>query len=245
MENDHARLPVAKLRHETAGPRGLWSTCKTEPSAYSAVVSSCGRPRSSRPGPVFCRQFFCLNPSCALSQSIELSRAWSSERESNFQLFVLQRRDRLGLDQRLVGCNALAPGRDGTLAVVTLQVLPIGNDEIAVPLVKIVDPRLMKQLHAEARGLVFIIVKDLNEDLAVLRILERAQLFCEGRRDPLDTVSEKVQQNEALHFEVHIRIQREPQPVEDTGARRLQVAIFNREAIFHDLRGDPQPDIHT
>src|SRR5580765_8603217 len=124
--------------------------------------------------------------------------SWSSERESNFHLFVFQRRDRRRLDQRLVGCDALAPWRDCTLPVVTLQVLPIGDDKVAVPLVKIENARFMKQLHAEARGFVFIIVKDLHEGFAVVRILERAQLCCERRRDPLDTVSEEVQQNEAL-----------------------------------------------
>src|SRR6266508_3900756 len=36
----------------------------------------------------------------------------------------------------------------------------------------------------------------------------------------------------------------ESQAVENAGARRLQVTIFDGEAIFHDLGGNPNPDIH-
>ena len=98
----------------------------------------------------------------------------ASEGEADFQLFVLQWRDGFRLDQRLVGGDALAPGRNCALLVVTFQVLPVGNDEVGVPLVKVVDAGFMEQLHAEAGGAVFVFVKGLHEDFAVRRILERA-----------------------------------------------------------------------
>ena len=113
--------------------------------------------------------------------------------------------------------------------------MPVGDDEVGVPLVEILDTGFMEQLHAEAGGLVFIIVQYLHERFAVSRVLERPQLCRERRRNPLDTVSEKVQQDEALHLEIHIRIESESKAVENASPRRLQVAIFNREAIFHDL----------
>jgi hypothetical protein len=170
--------------------------------------------------------------------------ARSSERETDFHLFVLQWRDQLRLDQRLGGRDAFAPWRDCALPIVTLEVLPVGDDEVGVPLVEIVDTGFMEQLHAEAGGLVFIVVEYLHERFAVSRILERPELCRERRRDPLDTVSEKMQQDETLHLEIHIRIESESKAVENAGPRRLQVTIFDREAIFHDLRGDSNPDIH-
>src|SRR5207237_744812 len=54
----------------------------------------------------------------------------------------------------------------------------------------------------------------------------------------------EMEQDEALHLEIHVRIEGESQAVKDAGARRLQVTIFDGEAIFHDLGGDPNPDIH-
>ena len=99
-------------------------------------------------------------------------------------------------------------------------------------------------MNAEAGSLVFVVVKDLHERFAVSGFLERPQLFCERRCDPLHTVSEEMQQNEALHLEIHVRIDGESQAVENAGARRLQVTIFDGEAIFHDLGGNPNPDIH-
>jgi len=167
-----------------------------------------------------------------------------SEGEPNFHLFVLQWRDGLGPDQWLAGRDALAPRRDCALAVVTLEVLPVGDYEVGVPLVKIVDTDFMQQLHAEAGSLVFVVVKNLHERSAVSGILERPQLFRERRGDPLDTVPEEMQQNEALHFEIHVWIESETQAVKNARARRLKVTIFDRKAIFHDPGGDPQPDIH-
>src|SRR5690349_7744070 len=168
---------------------------------------------------------------------------FDSEGEADFQLFVLQWRDGFGLDEGLVGCDALAPGRNCALAVVTFQVLPVGNDEVSVPLVKIVDAHLMEQLHAEAGGPVFVFVKGLHEDFAVRRILERAQLICDRRGDPLDAVSKEVQENEALHLEIHVWVDGEAQAVENAGTGRFEVTIFDGEAIFDDFRGDPYPDI--
>ena len=159
-------------------------------------------------------------------------RRRSSERETDFHLFVLQWRDRLGLDQRLVGRDALAPRRDCALPVVTLEVLPVGNDEVGIPLVEIVDSGLMEQLHAEAGSLVFVVVKNLHERFAVSRILERPQLFRERRGDPLDAVPEEMKQNEALHFEIHVWIESESQAIKNTRTRRLKVTIFDRETIF-------------
>jgi len=167
----------------------------------------------------------------------------SSEGETDFHLFVRQWRNRFGLDQRLGGRDALAPRRDCALLVVTLKVMPVGNDEVGIPLVEIADTGFMEQLHTEAGGLVFVVVKNLHERFAVSRILERPQLSRERRGDPLDTVSEEMQQYEALHLEIHVRIDGESQAVENAGARRLQVSIFDGEAIFHDLRSDPYPDI--
>src|SRR5215475_512370 len=58
-----------------------------------------------------------------------------SEREADFHLFVLQWWDWCGLDQRLAARDALAPRRDRSLAIVSLKVLPVGDDEVGVPLV--------------------------------------------------------------------------------------------------------------
>jgi hypothetical protein len=167
-----------------------------------------------------------------------------SERETYFHLFVLQWRYRLRLDERLAGRDALAPGRDCAFLVVTLKILPVGNDEVGVPLVEVADTAFMKQLHAETGGLVFVVVKDIHECAAVTCILQWPELFCERWGDPLDTVPEKMQEDETLHLEIHVRIDSESQAVEDARARRLQVAIFDGEAIFDDFGSNPNPNIH-
>ena len=49
-------------------------------------------------------------------------------------------------------------------------------------------------------------------------------------------MAEEVEQQEALHLESDVRIDDDAQPVEDPGARRLEVPIFDREPVFDDTR---------
>ena len=63
------------------------------------------------------------------------------------------------------------------------------------------------------------------------------------RRHPLHRVAEQVQQQEALHLEADIRVDDDPQAVEDAGARRLEVAILDHEALLDDRGGDRAPQL--
>ena len=104
------------------------------------------------------------------------------------------------------------------------------------------DARLAQQLHAEARRLELVVVQHLHEPRFVLRVLQILQLVLDRRRDPLHRVAEQVQQQEALHLEADVRIDDDAQAVEDAGARRLEVAVLDHEAVLDDRRGDRPPE---
>jgi len=52
---------------------------------------------------------------------------------------------------------------------------------------------------------------------------------------------EQVQQHEALHLEIDIRIEDDPQPVDDPSPRRLEITILDRKALFHNPRRGLKP----
>ena len=59
-------------------------------------------------------------------------------------------------------------------------------------------------------------------------------LLRQRRRDPLHRVSEQVQQQEALHLEPDVGIDRDSQAVENAGPRRVEVAVLDDEPVFDD-----------
>src|SRR5437588_2798054 len=56
-------------------------------------------------------------------------------------------------------------------------------------------------------------------------------------------MSEQVQEEEALHLESDVRIDDDAQAVEDAGARRLEIAILDREPLLDHARRDLAPDL--
>src|SRR3954462_6188018 len=56
-------------------------------------------------------------------------------------------------------------------------------------------------------------------------------------------MAEKVQQQETLHLETDVRIDHDPQAVEDACSRRLEIAVLNGETVFHDTAADRRPDV--
>lgn len=53
-----------------------------------------------------------------------------------------------------------------------------------------------------------------------------------------------MQQQEALHLESDIRIDRDPQAVEDAGPRRLEIAVLDHEPVFDDAGSDADPEVN-
>src|SRR5262249_11240494 len=142
------------------------------------------------------------------SSRSSFSTAGSSESESEayFNLAVAQLRDRNRHDQRTAAGDAGRPVGERDARIVLLDVLPIGLDESAVPLIDGRNARLMEQRHAEPRGLVLVGVEDLHEARALRRVLQIVQLVLDRRRDPLHGVAEQVQQQKALHLEADVGI---------------------------------------
>src|SRR5262249_57887097 len=54
-------------------------------------------------------------------------------------------------------------------------------------------------------------------------------------------MAEQMEQQEALHLETHVGIDDDPESVEDARSRRLEIAILDHEAVFHDAGRDPDP----
>src|SRR4029079_15203216 len=121
-----------------------------------------------------------------------------SESVSDFNLLVFDRWNWHRLDDRLIVHLALVPWRNRVRLVVSLDVLPIGRDEIAVPLVQVGDSDLPDELHAEAGRLVFVVVQHTHEYGLVGRVLERGQFRFQRRGRPLDAMTKQVQKNKTL-----------------------------------------------
>ena len=116
-------------------------------------------------------------------------------------------------------------------------------DEIAIPLILARDAAFVQQLQAEPRRLEFIVPEHLHEPRAILRMLQRLELVLDGWRDPLRGVSEKVQQQEALHLEADIGIDDDSQAIENAGPWRIEIPILDGEAVFHDAGCGRGPDL--
>src|SRR5436190_22829784 len=56
-------------------------------------------------------------------------------------------------------------------------------------------------------------------------------------------MAEQVQQQKTLHLEADVRIDHDAQPVEDSGARRLEIPILDGEAVLDDAGRDLDPEI--
>ena len=102
----------------------------------------------------------------------------------------------------------------------------------------------MHQLHAEARGLELVRVQHLHEAIAIFSVLQVRELVLQGRSDPLNRVAEQVEQQKALHLEADVGIDDDPQAVEDTRSRRLEIAVLDDKPLLDDARthSSPQAD---
>jgi hypothetical protein len=74
-------------------------------------------------------------------------------------------------------------------------------------------------------------------------VLQRLELVLDRRRHPLDGVAEQVQQQEALHLEPDVRIDRRCEAVEDAGPRRLEIAVLDGETVLDDAAAHRRPDV--
>ena len=54
-------------------------------------------------------------------------------------------------------------------------------------------------------------------------------------------MAKEVQQHEALHFEIDVGIDHDREAIEDAGARRLQIAVFQDEPALNDAGRDGGP----
>ncbi len=53
-----------------------------------------------------------------------------------------------------------------------------------------------------------------------------------------------MEQQEALHLEPDIRIDGDPQTVEDAGSWRFEVSVLDHEPVFHDAGRDSNPQVN-
>src|SRR5262245_6670460 len=81
-------------------------------------------------------------------------RSLRLEVEADFDLAVDEGRDGEGLDGRGSGDDALFPRRDAVFAVVALDILPVGGNKVAKPVVEVADAEMVKQRQTEAGGFV-------------------------------------------------------------------------------------------
>jgi HAD superfamily hydrolase (TIGR01509 family) len=100
----------------------------------------------------------------------------------------------------------------------------------------------MQQPHAETGGLIFVRVQDAHEEGPIGCVLEIVQLVLERGRHPLDRMAEQVQKQKALHLESDVRIEHDAQAVEDAGPWRLQVPVFEDEAVLDNAVGRADPE---
>ena len=77
--------------------------------------------------------------------------------------------------------------------------------------------------------------------IAVLGVLQIGELVLQRRSDPLHGVAKQVEQQEALHLEGDIGVDRYPETVEDAGLGRLEIAVFDDELMFDDARTGAPP----
>jgi hypothetical protein len=166
-----------------------------------------------------------------------------SKSEADLHFAVLQ----LGYgdfrDQGAVAHRARRPRRKTPRLVEPFDVAPIGRDEIGVPLVERRHANLVQQPHAETGGLMFVRVQDAHEEGPIGCVLEIAQLVLERGRHPLDRMAEQVQKQKALHLESDVRIEHDAQAVEDAGPWRLQVPVFEDEAVLDNARSHAAPQV--
>ena len=98
--------------------------------------------------------------------------------------------------------------------VIAFDVTPVGLDKIAEPLIEIVTPRSRINCIANPAASPLVIVQDLHESCFVLSVLEIGKLVFNGRRNPLDGMTEQVEQQETLHFESDVGIDHDAKPIE-------------------------------
>src|SRR6476619_1663119 len=161
-------------------------------------------------------------------------READSKRKPDLHLPVDERRYGTRLEQWTAADDAGLPIGDSIGLVVTLDVAPVGLDEVAVPLIQVRDPGIAEQLHPEPGGLEFVVVQHLHECRFVVGVLQVFQLVFDRGGDPLHRMTEEVQQQEALHLEPDVGVDDDPQAVEDAGSRRLEIAVLDHEAAFDD-----------
>ena len=75
----------------------------------------------------------------------------------------------------------------------------------------------------------------------VRSILQDLKLVREVRSDPLHGMTEQMQQEKALHLEIDVGVDDDPQTIEDPGPRGIQVTIFDHESVLDDSRGTAGP----
>src|SRR5260221_1179876 len=150
---------------------------------------------------------------------MHLGRNRRSESKPHLHGVMTKLGNRLWLNQRTAADHAGMPIWQLTGLIVPFDIAPIGLDEIAVPLIERRDPGAVQELHPKARGLELVVVQNLHEALAVLRILQVAQFLLDRWSHPLNGMTEQMEEQEALHLEADVRIDDDPQAVEDPSAR--------------------------
>src|SRR5262245_4309592 len=102
---------------------------------------------------------------------------------------------------------------------------------------------LAHQLHPETGRLELIGAQHFHEVRPILRALQSLQLVLERGSHPLHRVSEQMEEQETLHLEADIGIDDDSQPVENAGARRLQITVLDDEALLDDAGRNSWPEI--
>ena len=176
---------------------------------------------------------------CLVAASLE---CWL-KRKPYLDLTVAERRNGHRIQPRGVTYDAFVPRRDLVFKIESLHVAPIGCNKVAEPLVQMPKVYFVEQLQAKLCRLEFVIVQNLQKVVFVCRVLQGVELIFQGRRDPLHGMAEQVQQDEALHFEFDVRIDHDPQAIEDACPRWFQVAILDAETVLDDTRRDSQPQL--
>ncbi len=130
------------------------------------------------------------------------------------------------------------------MLVVVPHIAPVCFDKIAVPLILVFYPCLVKQRHSNPSSLEFIRPQHLQKCFQFLCMLQFMQTGLQRRCDPLNLMAEQVQQDEALHLKSNVRIQCNRQAVKDTCARRFKVLVPHGKSVLDDFRRNSAPHIH-
>src|SRR5713226_423545 len=156
------------------------------------------------------------------------------ECKPHLDLVMLQIGNRRRLDQGTTIDHALVPVGKVTCLIEPFDVAPIGLDEVAVPLVQLAHAHLVHELHAEPRGFELVCVQNRHETGSVLSVLQVVELVLERGSHPLNRVTEQMEQEETLHLEANVRVDDDPESVEDASTGRFEVAIFEDESTLDD-----------